>query len=206
MASTQTRWSQAEAADPADFRGRLLAALASSITEVGYRDTTVADIVRRAKTSRRTFYAHFASREECLIALIHDFNTRMIARIAAAVDGAAPWETQVRQAIHAWIAYSEEERALTLCWIRETAALGDSVRHLKRDTTESFAAMIQTLCDTAEWRAVSGGKTVSRQMAIILVGGLTELTATTVESGRPLTDIAEAAAQAAIVLLRTLPD
>jgi AcrR family transcriptional regulator len=36
------------------FRGRLLDGLADSITERGYRTTTVADVVRHAKTSKRT--------------------------------------------------------------------------------------------------------------------------------------------------------
>ena len=43
-----------DAASP--FRRRLLDGLAASISERGYRDTTVADIVRHARTSKRTFY------------------------------------------------------------------------------------------------------------------------------------------------------
>jgi AcrR family transcriptional regulator len=45
-------------ADPTStqgFRRRLLDGLITSIEERGYRDTTVADIVRGAKTSKRTF-------------------------------------------------------------------------------------------------------------------------------------------------------
>ncbi|MDQ2627538.1 MAG: TetR/AcrR family transcriptional regulator, partial [Actinomycetota bacterium] len=42
------------AADP--FRRRLLDGLADSIAERGYRASTVADIVRAARTSKRTFY------------------------------------------------------------------------------------------------------------------------------------------------------
>jgi AcrR family transcriptional regulator len=49
------------------FRDRLLDGLTASIGERGYRDTTVADIVRHARTSKRTFYEQFASKEECLI-------------------------------------------------------------------------------------------------------------------------------------------
>src|SRR6185437_14381379 len=54
------------------FRRRLLDGLAASIADKGYRATTVADIVRRARTSRRTFYEHFAGKEECFIALLSD--------------------------------------------------------------------------------------------------------------------------------------
>jgi AcrR family transcriptional regulator len=49
------------------FRRRLLEGLAESITERGYRDTTIADIVRHARTSKRTFYQEFSSKEECFI-------------------------------------------------------------------------------------------------------------------------------------------
>ncbi|MFL6125957.1 helix-turn-helix domain-containing protein [Actinophytocola sp.] len=56
--------------------------------EIGYRSTTVADIVRRARTSRRTFYEHFAGKEECFVALLTDANDAMIRSITAAVDPA----------------------------------------------------------------------------------------------------------------------
>ena len=61
------------------FRGRLLDGLAESIAERGYRDTTVADVVRNAKTSKRTFYGHFASKEECFIELLRTNNEELIA-------------------------------------------------------------------------------------------------------------------------------
>ena len=44
----------AAATSPDAFRLRLLDGLAASITEKGYRETTVADIVRHARTSKRT--------------------------------------------------------------------------------------------------------------------------------------------------------
>ena len=55
---------------------RLLDGLAASIAERGYRDTTVADIVRHAQTSKRTFYDEFASKEECFIELLRFNNER----------------------------------------------------------------------------------------------------------------------------------
>ena len=41
------------ASAPTDRRDRLIDAMAASIEEKGYRDTTVADVVRLARTSRR---------------------------------------------------------------------------------------------------------------------------------------------------------
>ncbi|OJF13476.1 TetR/AcrR family transcriptional regulator [Couchioplanes caeruleus] len=183
-----------------DFRRRLLDGLSASIVEVGYRNTTVADIVRRARTSRRTFYAHFPDREACFVALLSDANAQMISQISAAVDGAAPWTTQVRQAVEAWIACAESRPAITLSWIREVPSLGPAARRLQRDHRDAFVAMIQTLCGTGMWSAVRAGP-VSRQLAIMLHGGLRELTATTWEDGGRLSDHTEFAIQACIALL-----
>ena len=62
-----------------------------SIAERGYRDTTVADVVRHAKTSKRTFYDQFASKEDCFIELLRSNNEEMIAASVAAVDPEADW-------------------------------------------------------------------------------------------------------------------
>ncbi|MEV8507963.1 TetR/AcrR family transcriptional regulator [Actinoplanes sp. NPDC051475] len=182
------------------FRGRLLDGLAASIVDVGYRNTTVADIVRRARTSRRTFYAHFPDREACFVALLSDANAEMIDQVSAAVDQAAPWTTQVRQAVEAWIGCAESRPAITLSWIREVPSLGAAARGLQRDHLEGFITMIQTLCSTPAWSAVRTSP-VSRQLAIMVLGGLRELTATTVEDGGRPSDNTEFAIQACIALL-----
>jgi hypothetical protein len=83
-------------------------------------------------------------------------------------------------------------------------SLGRAARRLQRDTTESFITMIQTLCDTPEWRAVRRSP-VSRQLAIMLLGGLRELTAYTVEDGGRISDITELAVQACTALLGPAP-
>ena len=105
-------------------RRRLIDALADSIDDVGYSTTTVADIVRRARTSRRTFYEYFSDREACLVALLTETNRQAIETISAAVDPAAPWTVQIRQAVEAWIANAESRPAVMLSWIRDVPALG----------------------------------------------------------------------------------
>jgi AcrR family transcriptional regulator len=184
----------------ADFRGRLLGGLAESIEQVGYRATTVADIVRHARTSRRTFYEHFDSKEACFSALLTAANARMIAQITSAVDQSAPWQTQVRQAVEQWIACAEADRAITLSWIRDLPSLGVAARPVQREIMEAFITMIQTLCDTDVWRALGVGP-VPRQVAIMLLGGLRELIATTVEDGGRAADMTEYAVRAAMALL-----
>jgi AcrR family transcriptional regulator len=174
--------------------------MAEAIRERGYRDCTVADVVRNARTSRRTFYAHFASREDCYIALLRQANTDMASKIAAAVDPRETWETQVRQAIEGWIAAAQSGPVPTLSWIRDVPALGEGARQLQRESQDVFIELVQTLTGTPELRA-AGISPPSRPLAIMLLGGLHELIATTVEDGGRISDITELAVQATTVLL-----
>jgi AcrR family transcriptional regulator len=184
----------------AEFRQRLLDGMAAAIRDCGFRDSTVADVVRHARTSRRTFYEHFPSKQACFIALLQEANAALVRQIAAAVDPRAPWDAQVRQAIQAWIAEAQADLPLTLSWIRDLPSLGPDARHLQRECFEDLVVLIQKLSDTPELRAV-GVSPPSRQVAILLLGGLRELIATTVEDGADIGDITETAIQATQALL-----
>lgn len=188
------------AGDMSDFRQRLLDALETSIADDGYAKTTVAGIVRRAKTSRRTFYEHFADREACFVALLTEANADQIRQISEAVDPSAPWQKQVRQAIEAWISSAEARSALMLSWIRDVPSLGVAARGLQRDAMEHFIEMVGTLGASDEFRAAGVGP-VSRRRIIMLLGGLRELTAITVEEGGTMSDVVEEAVEASIALL-----
>jgi len=186
--------------DKSNFRQRLLGALEEGIAEDGYPRTTVADIVRRARTSRRTFYEHFDSREACFVALLTDANAEQVRQISSAVDANAPWKSQVRQAIEAWISSGESRSSLMLSWIRDVPSLGDAARGLQRDAMENFIEMVRALADTGEFRAAGVGP-FSRQRIIMLLGGLQELTAITVEEGGRMSDVTDEAVDASIALL-----
>ena len=182
------------------FRGRLLDGLADSITDRGYRDTTVADVVRNAKTSKRTFYDQFASKEECFIELLRRDNQTMIDGILAAVDLEASPYGQVDTALNAYIDHIAARPSITLSRIREAPALGDAARGLHRLAMDNFTDMLVAISSSPGFER-AGLAPVSRQLALILLGGLQELTASFVEDGRDVRGIAETSAAATRALL-----
>jgi AcrR family transcriptional regulator len=190
--------------DKGNFRQRLLDALEASIGEDGFSRTTVAVVVRRAKTSRRTFYEHFDSREACFVALLTEANAEQVRQISAAVDPSAPWRRQVRQAVEAWISSGESRAPLMLSWIRDVPSLGTVARPLQREVMTNFVEMVQALGDTNEFRSAGIGP-VSRLRVIMLLGGLRELTAITVEEGGRMSDVTDDAVAASIALLTPQP-
>jgi len=182
------------------FRDRLIDGLAASIGERGYRDSTVADIVRHARTSKRTFYEQFASKEECLIELLRRNNEDLIANIQAAVDPEADWQDQIRQAAVAYVDHIGSRPAITLSWIREAPALGLVARPLNRLAMEALTDMLVDLTDSPGFRR-AGLTPISRPLALILLGGLRELTALFVEDDRDVQGIVEHAIAAATAIL-----
>lgn len=134
------------------------------------------------------------------MALLAEANADQVRQIAAAVDPEAPWRLQARQAIEAWIASGESRPDLTLSWIRDGPSLGAAGRALTRDFMEQFIEMVNALVDSPRFREAGIGA-VSRQRVIMLLGGLRELTAVTVENGGTMSDITEEAVDATIALV-----
>lgn len=71
-------------------RTRLLQGMAEAVAERGYVRTSVADVLRRARVSRETFYEHFRDKEDCFLAAYDEgvmaFQGAMRAARAAAGD------------------------------------------------------------------------------------------------------------------------
>src|ERR1700743_2502401 len=111
------------AAEPAAHRDRLIAAMATSIEEKGYRETTVADVVRIARTSRRSFYEHFVDRDACYLALFDAVNDALMAAVAAAINVEEPWERQIDKALGSYLDAVAAQPGLSQSFVRELPAL-----------------------------------------------------------------------------------
>lgn len=71
---------------------------------------------------------------------------------------------------------------------------------LQRGVMENFIGMVQALGDTDEFHSAGIGP-VSRPRVVMLLGGLRELTAITVEDGGRMSDITDEAVAASVALL-----
>jgi AcrR family transcriptional regulator len=124
----------------------------------------------------------------------------LIATIQAAVDPEAEWREQISQASIAYVGHIGSRPAITLSWIREAPALGVAARPLHRLAMEQLTDMLVDLTDSPGFRRAQLPP-ISRPLALILLGGLRELTALFVEDGRDLRGIVEPAYAAALAIL-----
>jgi AcrR family transcriptional regulator len=84
-------------------RARLTEGLAAAIAEKGYAAVTIADVVRGARVSKRTFYEHFADKEACFLALYAETSDELIDLIAtSAANAPGSWEARIGAAARAY--------------------------------------------------------------------------------------------------------
>ena len=82
-------------------RGRLFEGMARAVAAQGFAACTIADIVREAAVSRRTFYEHFQTKADCLIALYESASRNALRQLSTMLDPTRHWQTQVEDAMAA---------------------------------------------------------------------------------------------------------
>src|SRR3984957_8189647 len=93
-------------------RSRLLAAAIRAVDEIGYADTTIAQITGRARVSRRTFYELFDNREDCLAAALDDVADLLAGELAAVNLAGLPWRERVRAGLWVILRFLDREPVL----------------------------------------------------------------------------------------------
>ena len=163
-------------------RSRLLEGMALAVALKGYADTTIADIVREAGVSRRTFYEHFATRAECFIALYEAASRNALAVLRQAIDPAQEWQTQVERAVAAYLANMAQNAALLRSLFIEILGLGPEGLAARRRVNQEIAGF---MLDVVNRQGGSGrSRPLSREMAMAVVGGINELVLQAIEEDR----------------------
>lgn len=160
--------------DESITRDRLMRGMGESLLEKGFAGTVVADIVKRARVSRRTFYEEFADRGECFLALCD--RATYIARvvISEAADPELSWEDQSKQAVDAYFAFMSVEPLLTRAMLFEVYALGDRGIAGHRETHHKFTEQLLELAARAR-RTDDSIRDISYASAAAVVGAIYQL-------------------------------
>lgn len=182
--------SSSDAQPAIEPRQRLIEGMAAAIAARGYAATTVADVVREAGVSKRTFYEHFTAKEPCFLALYALITHKGLAAMKAAVNPQAPWPEQVAAGLSAWFAFLARAPRLLRPMFIELPALGEAGLAARR---EAMRALTDYLIACAQ--ATGGHAPLSPEIALALVGGISELIMVAIEDERldRITELAEPA-------------
>ncbi len=161
-----------------EHRSRLLEGMAHAVAAKGYADTTIADIVREASVSRRTFYEHFSSKAECLVALYEAASHNALKVLRDAIDPSQPWDAQVERALAAYLGCMAGNPVLMRTLFMEILGLGPAGLQARRRVNTEIAEFIEA--------AVRGrdGTELPRDISTAMVGGINELVLQYIEQDR----------------------
>jgi len=125
-----------------DQAERILRALASVVAEKGYPAMTVGDIASRASISLSTFYAHFADKEEAMLAAVDSGSAQMLATTLPAFRRAPDWPHAVRGAFGSMFAFCAVETEYTTLGAVDVYAAGKRAMEQRDRVMESMEALL----------------------------------------------------------------
>jgi AcrR family transcriptional regulator len=162
-------------------RERLIAGLAEAIAENGYSGTTIAHITRHAAVSRRTFYEHFSSKDECFVAAYDTVMAELRERVSAAFEGAEDWPHAVKAGIGAMLEFLAAEPSLARLCMVEALVAGPVVVERYDAAIQSFVPYFQS---GREGRPPEVLARLSPTTEEALVGGMVSLISRRIIAGK----------------------
>jgi AcrR family transcriptional regulator len=156
------------------IRRDLIGALAACVAEKGYASTTIADIVALAHVSKRTFYEHFGSKEECLLALYDHVTSRLMAIIRSSGSPRQRFPKRIAEGVAAFLSALDSMPQFSRTLLVEMQGAGERAFRLRQETLRGFALTIVELVEVG--RAANPElKALSMNRALAIVGGINEL-------------------------------
>ncbi len=181
---------------------RLMIGMAEAVAEKGYGATTISDVVRHAKVSRRTFYEHFDDKEACFLAAYDGAAALILDAVARAARPGRPWDERMMAGLRAYLDGMVQEPALTRVFLVEILGAGPRALANRRRVHERFAAQQRALVDALRVERPELAE-LTPAMSMALVAAINELVLLAVEEAAEGTQT-EALGETAADLLRAV--
>ena len=151
-------------------RRRLFEGMARAVAQQGWVDCTIADIVREAGVSKRTFYEHFQTKNDCLVALYESASRNALRHLDSVLDPNRHWQDQVEAAMTAYLGVLAENPIMLRALFIDILGLGAQGLAARRRVNEAIADFLLGVVNPARDSAV-----MTSSMAMAVVGGINEL-------------------------------
>jgi AcrR family transcriptional regulator len=160
-------------------RERILDGVMHAASRSGYGDLRVEDIIAYAGVSRRTFYDHFANKEEAFLAAYDLVVEQLEAAVAAAHATGPSWPASIRRALAAFLNLLAAEPVLAHVCVVDVLAAGPRALERRAAALRRFERFLQPRDGSAPGAASPTPLTVEA-----VVGGLYEVVYARVVDGR----------------------
>jgi AcrR family transcriptional regulator len=158
-------------------RERLLDATLQVVERKGYQKMSVEDVIAFAGVSRRTFYDHFANKEQAFLTAYDLVVEQLAAAVGATSRASENWPSSVARGLEALLRMLAGEPALAHVCIVEVLAAGPNALERRARTMERFRAFLEPGLST-------NGSGPPSLAAELVIGGVYEVIYAHVITGR----------------------
>ncbi len=123
-------------------RGRMLWAMTEAVSENGFAGTPVAEVLRRARVSRETFYEHFANREECFLAAYEASVALVMNSMEEAVAAGESGGDRLELALERYLATLASVPPAARTFMVGVYGAGDAALARRNEVQERFARQV----------------------------------------------------------------
>ena len=131
-------------------RARMLEGMATAVGDKGYARVSVADVIERAGVSRKTFYEHFANKEECFLVAYDTEADALLAAIGEAIAASAPdWLAGGLAGTRRYLEELAARPTFARTFLVEVLAAGPAALARRADVHRRFADHLRSVLDAA---------------------------------------------------------
>lgn len=164
-------------------RSRLIGGMLLALCEKSFAAVSVADVVRLARVSKRTFYEHFETREACYLATYEAVSSALLERIEQAAVLDLPVSSRLTAAAQAYLSALAEVPPLARTFFLEIQLAGPEALAARRAVHQRFADLLRELVRKGI-HAGADVRALSPDMSVAIVGAIHELLTVRIEQGR----------------------
>jgi AcrR family transcriptional regulator len=187
----------------ASQRSRLLRAMIECVGEEGWAETTVPDVVARARVSRNSFYEHFEDKTACFLAALDEAAQELL-KAMLALASEPDWITALRGGMRDYLTAWRDQPALCRAYFVELAFVGPRGLVQREHNFGQFELMFRVLAERAREEQPSLPP-LSPLVPRLVVVGVTDIVGSTVRSGE-LDSLVEREDELVALIVRLLAD
>jgi AcrR family transcriptional regulator len=150
-------------------RDLILAAMIRVVGSKGYRETSVADVIEEAGTTRTTFYKHFDDKHDCFLAAYDMLVEQLFAEVLDRCDGEQSWLQRVETGLATIVEMFSLDPQLARTAVVEVAAAGAGARQRHWNAVTRFTEYLEG------GRELADGRELPENISLLSAGAVSGL-------------------------------
>jgi AcrR family transcriptional regulator len=150
-------------------RDLILAAMIRVVGSKGYKETSVADVIEAAGSSRTTFYKHFEDKQECFLAAYEMLVDQVFAEVIANCDADQSWLERVENGLATLLRLFSLDPELARTAVVEVIAAGAEARQLHWNAIARFTEFLE------DGRQMAAGRQLPENISLMSAGAVSGL-------------------------------